>query len=272
LLNEAGAFELRGGQLITSNTTIDTCCCVQSDFLQTGGTHSVSNLFLLQDFVRYRLNGGSLIAPDITIGAGAEFRAQGGFISNAGTFTLSSGALRVIRQDLNVGKLNVVGQTATVCTDFQPTVPTLDMSPGDNPGPSAVHFKDSHEVAWSVSPLYILHWSSTTNGFGPHHVFVGTSAQGLTAAQLSQIAFVNPVGLPPGNYAARILSTGEIVPAALPYLGYKSTSSGLVLSWDGNYQLLRATNVEGPYLETGALSPVTNGYTNFQQYFLLKAP
>ncbi|MEM6885937.1 MAG: hypothetical protein AAF571_12995, partial [Verrucomicrobiota bacterium] len=40
----------------------------------------------------------------------------------------------------------------------------------------------------------------------------GNSASGLTAAQVGQIQFLNPAGLAPGIYDAKILSSGEVVP------------------------------------------------------------
>ena len=40
----------------------------------------------------------------------------------------------------------------------------------------------------------------------------GSSSSGLTSGQVSQISFANPPGFPVGSYAAKILSTGEVVP------------------------------------------------------------
>jgi hypothetical protein len=61
-------------------------------------------------------------------------------------------------------------------------------------------------------------------------VYFGTDSGGLTASQLSQITFINPVGLAPGNYAAVILSTGEIVPVPEPGV---YAAAALLLAWLG---------------------------------------
>ena len=81
---------------------------------------------------------------------------------------------------------------------------------------------------------------------------------------------MNPLGWPRGNYPARILSTGEIVPAVPPSLVVSRNASALILSWPGDYQLLSATNVLGPYLAiTSASSPFTNPFTGPERYFRL---
>ena len=102
---------------------------------------------------------------------------------------------------------------------------------------------------------------------------MGTNAQGLTTSQLSQLVFVNPFGWPPGNYPARMLPTGEIVPGVPPSLGFTRTSNSLILSWAGDYELVTATNVMGPYvLIPGASSPLTITFTDPQRYFRLRLP
>jgi hypothetical protein len=52
----------------------------------------------------------------------------------------------------------------------------------------------------------------------------------LTSSQLSQIIFVNPAGLAPGNYTAVILSDGEIVPVPEPGV---IAAAALLLTWLG---------------------------------------
>ncbi len=44
-----------------------------------------------------------------------------------------------------------------------------------------------------------------------HQLFIGNTSNGITAAQLSRIRFVNPIGKLRGSYSAAILATGEIV-------------------------------------------------------------
>ncbi|HVV00301.1 MAG TPA: hypothetical protein VHH88_03000 [Verrucomicrobiae bacterium] len=88
---------------------------------------------------------------------------------------------------------------------------------------------------------------------------------------MSKIIFVNPLGWQPGNYPARILDTGEVVPAACGLITMARSSGGLILFWPGNYQLMSATNVLRPYtVVPGAVSPMTNPFTKPQEFFRLR--
>src|SRR5206468_6723832 len=136
----------------------------------------------------------------------------------------------------NLGKLYVRLDILSRTTNAMVT--TLDLMSGS----TVLRFRDSHDVSsdWN-GRLLIRNWSGSTNGGGTDQMFVGTTAPGLTSAQLQHISFYNPDGLPPGTYPARILANGEVVPAAGPSLGYSRTSRGLVLSWNGNYELWTTT-------------------------------
>jgi hypothetical protein len=101
------------------------------------------------------------------------------------------------------------------------------------------------------------------------HIFFGTNAQGLTAAQLAQVVFVAS-GV---EYSAALLPTGELVPAVPSPLEFSRRGDALVLSWPGAYELVTATNVQGPYVTVpGAVSPMTNRFTDPQRYFRLRLP
>jgi hypothetical protein len=67
-------------------------------------------------------------------------------------------------------------------------------------------------MKWANELFNLKQWSGSLYGGGQQQIFFGTNASSLTAQQLSQIQFQNPAGLAPGNYPARILPTGEIVP------------------------------------------------------------
>jgi hypothetical protein len=156
---------------------------------------------------------------------------------------------------------------------MQPTNSILDVGVQGTNGATVLSFRDSRDVPWSGSALSILNWSPVASGFGPDHVFVGTNSQGLTASQLNQIAFVNPIGWPPGSYPARILATGEIIPGVPPSLAFSSSSDQLVLTWISDYQLVTATNLLGPYAPVpGASSPFTNAFIGPQRFFRLSLP
>lgn len=270
-LYQAGSFALHGGLLETSNTTVMTCCCVESVFTQDGGEQRVQNRLFVDGFVRYELQAGTLVAPNIEIGPGGRFTFQGGSISNSGVFTLRTGLLRMGGLNQQLGQLQVIGDPPATCISAQPIVPTLDL--GGTNGPTTLRFRDSHDVGWSGAALNVLNWDSTTSSSGPDHVFVGTNALGLTSAQLSQIVFVNPIGLPAGNYSAQILATGEIVPAAAaPSLQFTQFDGGLVLSWSGSQELQTATNLTGGFVSVvGATSPYTNFFTDPQRFFRLQS-
>jgi hypothetical protein len=92
-----------------------------------------------------------------------------------------------------------------------------------------VHLQDSSSSAWdSAATLSISNWSGSLYGGGSQRIIFGNNASALTSAQLAQITFVKPAHLPTGNYPARILATGEIVPdtgSSLPLVVSISPSS-----------------------------------------------
>jgi len=82
---------------------------------------------------------------------------------------------------------------------------------------SILRFADSHSSDWDLAAtLFILQWSGDLAGGGTEGLFFGTDATGLTGDQLTRIRFLDPLGLPPGNYDARILDTGEVMPLPEP--------------------------------------------------------
>jgi len=80
-------------------------------------------------------------------------------------------------------------------------------------GASVLRFAASSGVAWTAARiLTITNWNGSITGGGAEQVVFGSTSSGLTSGQVSQIRFANPPGFPAGNYAATILSTGEVVP------------------------------------------------------------
>ncbi len=75
----------------------------------------------------------------------------------------------------------------------------------------------------------------------------GTDQSGLTPAQLSQLRF----NVSSNVYSARILDTGEVVPAGLvvarPSIAFSQQGNDLVLTWPSGWVLQSVTNVLGPY-------------------------
>src|SRR2546430_212325 len=108
-------------------------------------------------------------------------------------------------------------------------------------------FAEGSDVAWwPEATLTILNWNGSTSGGGTHQVIFGSSRAGMTPQQAAQIRFLNPGGLDPGVYTARILDTGELVPttqlpAAPTNLSATAPSSMQInLTWTDN-----ANNEEG---------------------------
>jgi hypothetical protein len=272
-LRELGAYMFNAGELVTSNTTVNSAAPIpwptpyyqRSGFIQNDGTHIVqNNLSFVWGF--YWLAGGTLSAATIEVGPGSDLYLGGGQISQTGTCILDGGALTVYGPPQQLGKLQVTTSASLY---------TSGRTPYSTPPATAttVRFQDSHDVPWTGA-LSIYQWSSQTNyGEGPDHIFVGTDNQGLSAAQVSQVNFVDPVGWPSGTYPARILATGELVPAVLPPLTITNVSQQLVIAWPGNYELLTATNVNGPYCPIpDARSPFTNTFKDPQRFFQLRSP
>lgn len=129
-------------------------------------------------------------------------------------------------------------------------------------------FADSSGETWTTT-LYIDGWKGSFTGGGAHQLFIGTNANGLTAAQLDQIKFVNLPGLS-GTNNARILSTGEIVPFYQSTIYPSAMAGNLVLSWSNAVSLQTSTNVAGPYVDVSTTSPYTNNSTEAQRFFRLR--
>jgi hypothetical protein len=160
------------------------------------GILAVSNLALL-DLGQFSQSGGQLTVHDMQL-AGGAFLQIGGNILQSGLLTFGNSIWRSAPGNQQLGQLQLV-QTNSVLS-----LPT---------NACKLQFGDSSSLTWaSNSLLDIQNWSGSLYGGGAHRIIFGTNATALTPQQLTQIQFQNPSGLAPGNYPARILSTGEIVP------------------------------------------------------------
>src|SRR4029079_15304679 len=100
--------------------------------------------------------------------------------------------------------------------------------------PVVLHFADSHSQVLSPNGLMVItNWNGSTNGGGTHQLIFGNNSQGWSPGQLRQTVFRNPGGFPPGDYSARILASGEVVPTARPTLGMTRGANSISLSWSG---------------------------------------
>jgi len=242
---------------------------------------------------QYVLNGGTLQTPYIGVGLKARIAQGGGrnlvqgLLSITGQYEAVGGDLMTeslyLRGSMllwgpsigsvtftNTGLLDLGGSLGTGLTNAWVGQVKLSSNALINfigtPAQAQLHFAASSDVSWTLGAiLAITNW----NNSGNLHIFFGSNASALSASQLAQIQFTNPGGFPPGNYPAQLLSTGELV--AAPTLQIVRTGSALTLTWAGNFQLLSATNVAGPFTPvSGATSPWTNSFLKSQEFFRLQ--
>jgi len=259
-------YNLSGGLFTTTAVTVSNAFISQS-----GGSLITGNLGLFDNIAPsgyrsvsgYILSGGQLTVSGVQVGGYAVFRHQGGTLLEPGLLTLAGGVWDEQTSGQQFGPLQI-----SSAYNLSNSIISLPINS------CVLHFADSHGVAWTSGvTLAITNWAGSTQGGGQHQIIFGSNGSALTAAQLSEVFFANPAGFPGGTYQARILSTGELVPASGPTLQSSRIGSALVLTWPGNYQLLSSTNVTGPYAAVpGASSPWTNHFTKPREFFMLRSP
>jgi hypothetical protein len=256
---------LAGGTLASSNFQ---SAGIGADFWQWGGSLLVTNSFIFSGGVpspnqgmglpTYTFSGGTISASNIVIGA--QFILQSspvtGRITNPGSFKLA-GTLRLGDASEQLGRFILANDSV------------IDLGPGS----ARLAFAGSAAETWSTNAhLWVTNWSGSLSGGGSDQLSFGSSASGLTSAQLRQLVFTNPAGFAAGNYPAQLLSTGEVVPGPRASLAAAHTRTNFVLSWPAGWTLQSSTNVVGPYLDiSGATSPYTNQFTaDPQRFFRLR--
>ncbi len=268
---DGGTYVLSDGELATSNTFVcgfiagAYSCSGSGGLTQRGGRHSIENALSVGTYGGYQLEEGLVVAPSITVNAHASLRCTRGVISNSGTFTMAGGAFVPGNGPHRLGQLELV-ENGQEITPWPCRAPTNSLVLSGSTNAYDVQFADSSDVSWSGA-IKIIGWAPDSS----QRLFFGTHAEGLAEAQLLKVIFVNPAGWQPGEYAARILDTGEVVPAMRPLLGMTRDSHGLALSWPGEYDLFSATNLLGPFLKVdAAASRATNQFNAPQQFFQLR--
>jgi hypothetical protein len=202
--NVAGTFTVFGeygycisdGMLCVSNLTFETF--FGGGIAETAsfdGTTIITNeLYVVQGPPGFQ-GSGTLIVSNITLTSGAHFQFQG-TINQSGTISTESASISLGESGpYHFGFLQLGGSNSL-------SLPSSQCS---------VDFADSSGT-WADAGLTVNQWAGSLYGGGAHRIIFGTNSAALTSQQLSQIQFQNPAGLPPGNYPARILVTGEIVP------------------------------------------------------------
>ncbi len=162
-----------------------------------GGTLIISNELAVGDYGCSA--GGHLAVSNINL-TGGPFSFADGTIDQTGTLTLANHNLSLYGPGtFNLGQLSLTGSANLL----------LSSASGD----CLLHLANSAAMAWTTNGLLnVEQWSGSLYGGGNPQIIFGSNSTALTPQQLSQIQFQNPAGLPAGNYPARILATGEIVP------------------------------------------------------------
>jgi hypothetical protein len=281
----AGALNLNGGLLSCSGMSLG------GFYSQTGGTNtiagdmttegiqptlSISGGLLAVDNITASpgftggvfLTGGTLeVSNQLSIGGNSSFPAWQGFAGSGGTLVVSAITLAsasrfscgtsVIVQSGALTMTNAILYAGPAATQFGP----LQLAAGGNtnsilamPSSSAstLRFADSSGLAWSSGVVLVVsNWSGSLNGGGAQQIAFGAGPAGLTAQQLGQIQFQNPAGLAAGNYGAKILFNGEIVPdsgtTVAAHMRLQPQPNGMQLTLQGqagrSYAIETSTNL-----------------------------
>jgi autotransporter-associated beta strand protein len=142
------------------------------------------------------LSGSLSGTSSVSVSNGSLALTAANRINDAATLTLDVGGA------LNTSGFSEVLGALTLLGDAR-----IDL--GD--GASILRLASSASSLWVPGTLTIAGWTGSGTGGGQDGIFVGTNANGLTAAQLSKIVFQDPAGYAPGFYNAKLLSTGELV-------------------------------------------------------------
>jgi hypothetical protein len=243
-----GNYFLENGDLETANTAVG----LPARLAQNRGAHHVDGVLSITG--NYDLEGGGLFVNGLYLRGSLTLNSYYAPAQFFNSGLADFGGVLHVNMDGNFGQMRLA------------TNALLDLSGGS----ARVHFQNSSGIAWlPAMSLVISNWSAS----GTARVYFGTDASGLTASQLTQLQFVNPGGMSPGYYAAKIDADGEIVPAQSsgPSLTAQRSENGLVLSWPSGYTLQSASNVGGPYQDvSGATSPYSAPLGKQQEFFRLR--
>ena len=218
-----GSVYLNGGLLTAKDVTVKPYLGYGGFALvQCGGLHIITNQLTINGAFWSSTSrmlpgvslcaGAQMIVPNISILNGGALVAADRTVTQAGSLRCGAGLLFPGQGAHQFGVLSV--ETASGATNANSV---LVLPSNTN---CVVRFRDSSAVPWAnTARLMISNWTGSVFGGGTHQVIFGDSAAALSQQQLTQIVFQNPAPQPAGLYSATILSTGEIVPNALPPTG-----------------------------------------------------
>jgi hypothetical protein len=226
LINVAAGTLSIGG---TSGITTLTATAVGNTVNYNGAAQTVkavtySNLILSG-------SGSKSIATSITVNN--NLTVSSGVVLAPNTANLISNATKLV---LNGGAYSTGGYNETMGTLTLNDNSVIALGATNH----TIVLAASDATTWaSGKTLTITGWTGVFGSSG--RIFIGTSAVGLTAAQLSQIKF--QVGAE--NRDATILATGEVVPAFCSFAG--NTQFGTTQSICYNTELVLASNIGGVF-------------------------
>jgi len=208
----ANSLNLAGGQFVLSGGTLDSLGIYvgpNSTFTQNGGQNYMNDYLTITGGT-YEETSGYAIMDGLNL---------------HGTLLLDANPFPIPFSFTNNGTVDFAGYLGVGMTNNW--LGQVQLSSNATVAfigtPAQVNFAASSGESWLPGVLMVV---SNWNNSGSTHLFFGTDASGLSASQLSQIQFYNPVGLAPGVYTAKILSTGEVVPDQVV-----SSTSGTLNSW-----------------------------------------
>ncbi len=171
------------------------------------GTTTISNVTVtLNNAGRMSGTSGITLNPGGTLRLASSGAVSTDRINNAATLTMAGGTLNT--GGLSEGTVSGGVPTAGIGALTLTASSVLDLSNGA----SIVTFADSSASAWtSGTTLNIYDWTGRASGGGTDEVFFGNNANGLTTAQLAQVAFYSDAGSTFLGYGG-ILTNGEVVP------------------------------------------------------------
>ena len=221
-------------------------------FEQSGGVLKVGRLGVYVDSSHH---GGELIVTNISLGA--MFTDTGaGTLTHHGLIEITSSGRWFARAGVQqLGALRIYNWGGV-------------SFPSDNA--STLHFATSSAMGWTSEATFtVWNWKGSFAGGGMHQLRFGEDANALTPAQVAQIQFENPAGLW-GNFPARILPDGEVVPAPTRVVSERR-STDLRLYWPPGFVLQSSTNVNGPFEDlANALSGSPVHFTDPVRFFRMR--
>jgi hypothetical protein len=204
--NVDSTISLSGGLLAVNNVTENAGW--QGGVLMTGGTFIITNTLwvggiYLPNWRGFSCGGGLLVVSNISLAPQGVFSCGNGVINQTGTLTMANATLYSGSNSVELGAMCLASGGGTNSTLYMAS-PT-----------SVMTFADSSSMTWSNDPVLVVEgWSGSLYGCGRQQIIFGKNANALTSGQLAHIQFHNPAGLAAGDYPARILASGEIVPAS----------------------------------------------------------